>query len=533
MTALRFTTDPADAGLDPARWGRAEPLVRSLCGDAAAAVCAGTGHTAAPPVVTGSITPGGDPATAETRFLVASLTKPVVATLALAAVERGELSLGERVADRLPAFRTGRKRAVRVRHLLTHTSGLPDLLPDDLELRRAGAPLRTFLDRSASCELTFEPGRAVAYSSLGFAVLWDVLTAGDEARGRDLLRDRLFAPLGMTAARLGGAPPPGERIARIRRPARASAGERVDVWNDPHWPALGAPWGGMVSTVADIARFVAAWSTGGALLSEASVRAATTNALAGMRHVSEEDRRCRPWGLGWRLAWPAHAAYFGDLLPSAAFGHWGSTGCVTWCDPAGANVGGDPHDDPAGPRRRDLRPNLERDPLVVPPAAAACGFASRRIDFPDRRTRGEARVSVDHKCPPGWRNWQTRWLQVPVGATPWRFESSPGHFGQSETLRGLPPIVRRSPGVRVGRRAGAPLRVRPWGERRSTAAGPAEVNRSSAASGAAPPRRTAARRWEPTVSTGQAGESRAVAPRQETVTPPPSASGRRAFAAGR
>ena len=335
MTAPRFSDDPADAGLDPSRWARVESLVRSLCGDAAAAACAGTGNTAALPIVTGSITPGGDPATADARFLVASLTKPVVATLALAAAERGELSLGERVADHLTAFRTGRKRAVRVRHLLTHTSGLPDLLPDDLELRRAGASLRTFLDRAAACDLTFEPGRAVAYSSLGFAVLWDVLTAGDGTRGRDLLRDRVLAPLGMTDTRLGGAPPPGERIAEVRRPARASAGERVDIWNDPHWPALGAPWGGLVSTIADLARFVAAWSAGGGpVLSPASVRTATGNALAGMRHVSEDGRRCRPWGLGWRLAWPAHAAYFGDLLPPDAFGHWGSTGCVTWCDPA-------------------------------------------------------------------------------------------------------------------------------------------------------------------------------------------------------
>ena len=341
MTGVRFADDPAAGGLDPQRWARVAALMKTQCGDAAAAVCAGTGEVAAGPLASGSVAPGGEPATAETRFLVASLTKPVVATLALAAVERGELSLGDRVAERLPAFRTGPKpgtrRAVRLRHLLTHTSGLPDLLPDDLDLRRSGAPLRTFLDRAAACELTFEPGRAVSYSSLGFAVLWDVLTDGDPARGRDLLKDRVFEPLGMTNSRLGGGPPPGERIAEVRRPARESAGERVDVWNDPAWSALGVPWGGLVSTAGDLARFVSAWACGGGpVLSPASVRAATGNALASMRHVPEADRRCRAWGLGWRLAWPAHAAYFGDLLTPAAFGHWGSTGCVTWCEPATA-----------------------------------------------------------------------------------------------------------------------------------------------------------------------------------------------------
>ena len=335
---VTFTDDPAAADLDPGRWARVGPLARSLCGDAAAAVCVGRGDVALEPFAVGSVRPGGPAATSETAFCVASLTKPIVAALALAAVERGELSLGERVADRLPAFRTGPKagtrRRVRIRHLLTHTSGLPDLLPDDPELRAAGAPLATFLDRAAAADLAFEPGRAVAYSSLGFAVLWSVLTAGDPAAGRDLLRDRVFAPLGMTRTRLGGEGSPGEAVAEVRPPARASAGERVDVWNSFYWRSLGAPWGGLVSTAADLARFCAAWATGGgAILSPATVRSATANALEPMRHVPEPDRRCRPWGLGWRRVWPAHAAYFGDLLPPEAYGHWGSTGCVMWVDP--------------------------------------------------------------------------------------------------------------------------------------------------------------------------------------------------------
>jgi CubicO group peptidase (beta-lactamase class C family) len=49
--------------------------------------------------------------------------------------------------------------------------------------------------------------------------------------------------------------------------------------------------------------------------------------------VPEEERRCRPWGLGWRLNWQGHSANFGDLLGPRAFGHWGSTGTVCWMDP--------------------------------------------------------------------------------------------------------------------------------------------------------------------------------------------------------
>ncbi|QDT16190.1 serine hydrolase domain-containing protein [Alienimonas californiensis] len=332
--AIDWSDDPAAVGLNPTRWARVAPLMNALCGEAAAAICVGRGRTALRPLASGLIVPGGPPATPETRFAVASLTKPIVATLVLAAVERGELSLGERVVDRLPAFGGGKKRAVRIRHLLTHTSGLPDLLPDDLELREAGAPLETFLQRAAAEPLTFEPGRAVAYSSLGFAVLWALLNDGDPDQGGRLLSDRVLEPLGMTATSLGPAGAAVGEIAAVRTPGRASAGTRVSVWNSDYWRELGAPWGGALSTAADMGRFCAAWTTGGGpVLSPAAVEAATANALAPMRQIPEEDRRCRPWGLGWRRVWPAHAAYFGDLLPPEAFGHWGSTGCVMWADP--------------------------------------------------------------------------------------------------------------------------------------------------------------------------------------------------------
>ena len=333
--SVRFTDDPTAAGLDVDRWARVAPLMGTLCGDAAAALCVGRGRDALRPLVSGTVTPGGPPPTAATRFPVASLTKPVVATLALAAVERGELSLGDRVVDHLPAFKGGMKRTVRVRHLLTHTSGLPDLLPDDLALRDARTPLSVFLDRALAEPLTFEPGRAVAYSSLGFAVLWSILDGdeGEVGAGRRLV-ERVFRPLGMTDSALGAAGAQRGEIAEVRVPDRASAGQRVAIWNSSYWHGLGAPWGGMLSTAADLGRFCAAWSTDGApVLSPAAVRAATANALAPMRQIPEEERRCRPWGLGWRRAWPAHAAYFGDLLPPAAFGHWGSTGCVMWIDP--------------------------------------------------------------------------------------------------------------------------------------------------------------------------------------------------------
>ncbi|HEX6987793.1 MAG TPA: serine hydrolase domain-containing protein, partial [Planctomycetaceae bacterium] len=142
---LIWTDAPAEAGLDPGRLGRALDLVRSWC-DAgelpAAAVSVGRRNVALRPLLFGRQHPERpEPLRDDAIFTVASITKPVVAMGVMLLVERGVLTLGDKVADLLPEFGGKGRYGIRVRHLLTHTSGLPDLLPNDRDLRRANAPL--------------------------------------------------------------------------------------------------------------------------------------------------------------------------------------------------------------------------------------------------------------------------------------------------------------------------------------------------------------------------------------------------------
>ncbi|HVJ86553.1 MAG TPA: serine hydrolase, partial [Caulifigura sp.] len=95
---------------------------------------------------------------------------------------------------------------------------------------------------------------------------------------------------------------------------------------------------GMVSPAGDLARFCGMMLGEGELdgvrvLSSRSVGIATGNNLVHFPSVPEADQRTRPWGYGWRLNWPAHAASFGDLLPAEVYGHWGATGTLFWIDP--------------------------------------------------------------------------------------------------------------------------------------------------------------------------------------------------------
>jgi CubicO group peptidase (beta-lactamase class C family) len=153
---------------------------------------------------------------------------------------------------------------------------------------------------------------------------------------REFLRKHIFEPLRMEDTSLGWIPERRNRIAAIRISEEQAKTDWN--WNSPYWLGFGAPWGGLITSPADFARFAQLWLNGGKLddvrlLSPATVRTMTSNQLAVMPQVPEEDRRCRPWGLGWKLQWPAHINGYGELIGPRAFGHWGATGTLCWIDP--------------------------------------------------------------------------------------------------------------------------------------------------------------------------------------------------------
>jgi CubicO group peptidase (beta-lactamase class C family) len=269
-------------------------------------------------------------------FLIASITKPVTVGAVMLLVERGLITLEDRVASIVPRFGAHGKDQVQVRHLLTHTSGLPDMLPNNDQLRARHQPLSAFIDEICQLRLQFPPGTRVSYQSMGTAMAAEIVHQVTGSTIADFLRNEFFRPLGMNDTSLGWQQDRRERIASVRIP---EATARTDWhWNSPYWLGFGAPWGGLITSPRDFARYCQMMLGGGRLgdvriFSPATVRAMTSNQLAAMPQVPEEERRCRPWGLGWRLNWPGHSSNFGDLLGPRTYGHWGATGTLCWIDP--------------------------------------------------------------------------------------------------------------------------------------------------------------------------------------------------------
>lgn len=339
--------------LHPARWRHVTDLVDRLCSNGhlpCAAIVTGTADSLEGVVHAGRPQPDQSAQLKKDAiFLIASITKPIVAMAVLKLIEQGQFTLADRVVDFIPEFGREGKYGIELRHLLTHTSGLPDMLPDNLDLRKANASLEQFVARTCEEPLAFPPGRGVQYQSMGFAVLGEIVTRVTGKTTAQFLRDEFFEPLGMHDTALGasddwyaGSDPKVNRIPASVVPAEHVSGTDWN-WNSRYWRQLGAPWGGLLTPASDLAKFAQFMlrqglsSDGHRLLSPAAISAATRNQLDCMRDLPEIERRCRPWGLGWRLDWPAHSANFGDLLGPRTFGHWGATGTVLWIDPDANN----------------------------------------------------------------------------------------------------------------------------------------------------------------------------------------------------
>ena len=276
--------------------------------------------------------PGSRPAQADTVYLVASITKPVTATALMLLVERGLVSLSDPVQKYLPEFTGPDREKVLVRHLLTHTSGLPDMLPNNVALRRAHAPLAEFVRHAMTTPLLFAPGSAFSYQSMGVLLAAEIVERLTRTRLRDFEKTALFAPLGMKSTSLGlGDRPIGDTAWCQGSPSHEENPQDQSRYgaNSPYWRDMGHPWGGMHSTTTDTAVLLQTFLNGGVydgvrILSPATVEAMISDQNLGL---------AAPWGLGWAFGRSQVWNYFGDLAPNRTFGHVGATGTVAWADP--------------------------------------------------------------------------------------------------------------------------------------------------------------------------------------------------------
>jgi CubicO group peptidase (beta-lactamase class C family) len=262
----------------------------------------------------------------DAKFLIASITKPMTAAGVMKLVDKGKLKLEDPASRYLPEFTGGDWGRITIRHLLTHTSGLPDMLPENTELRRRNAPLSEFVALSLKTPLLFAPGTKTSYASMAILLASEIAHRIDGRAFPKYLEEELYRPLGMANTALGlGKFQLKETVRSQVEFADPTLGASPDAkswdWNSPYWRNLATPWGGAHSTVGDIDRFLRAFlQPDGRLLRKETAANMIRNQNMGLN---------QPYGIGWAVG-----RTFGKNCSPATFGHGGSTGTLCWADPA-------------------------------------------------------------------------------------------------------------------------------------------------------------------------------------------------------
>ncbi len=263
---------------------------------------------------------------ADSSFLLGSISKPMVVASLMKLYERGAFRLEDRVQQWLPEFQGSGKGDVTILHLLTHVSGLPDQLPNNATLRKEHAPLQRFAEEAMKLPLAFAPGTKYEYSSMAILLACEI---GQRIAGRpiaELCREFLLEPLSMHHSALGIGKISKKDLVMVQtdRAAPESGGGDPSAkdwdWNSSYWRKLGAPWGGLHASAADVLKFL-----------ESLVR-------GGIPWVSDETkslilRNHNGTGLPPRGIGLALGPSLSEGLSQRAFGHTGSTGTVAWHDP--------------------------------------------------------------------------------------------------------------------------------------------------------------------------------------------------------
>jgi CubicO group peptidase (beta-lactamase class C family) len=267
-----------------------------------------------PPVVAGT-----------TVYDLASLTKVVgLNTAVMMLVEEGRVALDSPVTRYLPEFAAG-GHSVTVRHLLTHSSGLPAWKPFHLEARSR----EDVFSMVAAHPLEAPPRTRMVYSDLGAILLTRVVERVSGERLDRFLRRRLFVPLGMRYTRFN---PPRSWRRRIAPTEVDTTWRRRLVWGEVHDENTAAMDGvsghaGLFGTANDLVKFAQFMLREGRLPEGPRLLRTET--------ISEFTRVQQPGFSSRALSWdtPSEGSSAGTRLSPRAYGHTGFTGTSLWIDP--------------------------------------------------------------------------------------------------------------------------------------------------------------------------------------------------------
>jgi len=291
------------------------------------------------------------PVTTGTPFCVYSAAKAISTTVVHMLVERGSFALDDRVCDYLPDYTGYGKERTTIRHVLTHSAGVPFATGPRPDLRRMND---SDYARRKLGELKpiHRPGLMHIYHGLTWGpLIREIVSAATGRNIREILATEILDPLGFRWTNYGvadadvarvapshvtGKPLPAPIAAGVKIALGGSMTQIIPFSNSPMFLTSVVPSSSTVSTAAELSRFAELLRRGGELDGVRVLRPQT------LRTATKPCRRLRPdvatglapmrWGTGYMLGSQRFGPFGRDA--AAAFGHTGLTNIAVWTDPA-------------------------------------------------------------------------------------------------------------------------------------------------------------------------------------------------------
>ena len=230
------------------------------------------------------------PATADTVYRIASVTKPLTATAAMQLAEQGKLELDAPIQKYAPSFPV-KQFPVTTRHLLAHMAGIRNYRREEGERTNRYPSLTDALSIFKDDPLESEPGTKYAYTTYGYTLLGVVIEGASGMSYPDYLRERVLKPAGMMHTQVD------DIFAIIPNRARGYSprvyGQFNGDWRNPYLmdSSYKIPGGGLVSTVEDLAKFAIA------VLNGVLIKPETFELMS--KNQKTRDGKETGYGYGW------------------------------------------------------------------------------------------------------------------------------------------------------------------------------------------------------------------------------------------
>jgi CubicO group peptidase (beta-lactamase class C family) len=362
VTAIGIEADPADAGMTrdavEAMWRSVRRLYRSGVHPALQLCVRRNGHVVLDRAI-GHASGNGPrdgwntvrvPVSTTTPFVIYSASKAITAMVVHLLDQRGDLHIGDRVADYIPEYARHGKDAITIAHVLSHRAGVPNLPGHVMDVENLG-DRDLMVDVLCDARPASRAGKTLAYHAIsGGFILGEIVqrVTGDDIR--TVLDREILAPLGFRFCNYGvpeedldlvgrcyatGAPvlPPISTL--LERALGKAPDAVVEASNDPRFLRGVIPAGNGIASAHELSRFFELLRCGGEL---DGVRIFDPRTI--LRARSEQSYReidftlgfPTRYGLGFMLGAEVLSLFGPDT--EQAFGHLGYTNTIGWADPA-------------------------------------------------------------------------------------------------------------------------------------------------------------------------------------------------------